>query len=212
MCPSLNRQALKDPDAVEKLIVRQLPRPSARTVWVGDVVAFNSPLGKPSESQVMVRRVAAVEGMDMVAEGDNKDAEEEEFQIPPVSTKKRWQSDDCCWILVSDCAAAGLTLLLAPDFFPRLHCSLAQGHCWVLADNPDMKPPQVIDSRTFGFIPMSNILGRVIYAGSSPTEHAPVINSPLAQAVDDPILEQEVLIAGVFSSESEGGSKSENEK
>ena len=86
MCPSLNRQALKDPDAVEKLIVRQLPRPSARTVWVGDVVAFNSPLGKPSESQIMVRRVAAVEGMDMVAEGGNKDAEEEEFQIPPVST------------------------------------------------------------------------------------------------------------------------------
>ena len=46
MCPGLNRRALKDPSAIEKLVVRLLPRPSARSVWVGDVVAFNSPLGK----------------------------------------------------------------------------------------------------------------------------------------------------------------------
>jgi hypothetical protein len=47
---------------------------------------------------------------------------------------------------------------------------------------------------------MSNILGRVIYSGSSTTQHAPVTNSPLAQVLDDPILEQEVILAGIFES------------
>ena len=49
MCPGLNRRAAQDPSAIEKLVVRLLPRPSGRTLWVGDVVAFNSPLGKPSD-------------------------------------------------------------------------------------------------------------------------------------------------------------------
>ncbi len=49
MCPGLNRHALKDAGAIEKLVVRLLPRPSTRCVWVGDVVAFNSPLGKASD-------------------------------------------------------------------------------------------------------------------------------------------------------------------
>ena len=49
MCPGLNRRAARDPSAIEKLVVRLLPRPSGRTLWVGDVVAFNSPLGKPSD-------------------------------------------------------------------------------------------------------------------------------------------------------------------
>ncbi|GAX83988.1 hypothetical protein CEUSTIGMA_g11413.t1 [Chlamydomonas eustigma] len=151
MCPSLNRRALKDTSAVEKLVIRLLPRPSTRSVWVGDVIAFNSPLGKISDpAQVMVRRVAAIEGTDMVSS-----AEEEDFQIPA-------------------------------------------GHCWVLADNPEMKPPQVIDSRTFGFIPLSNIVGRVIYSGTSAVDHAPVTNSPLAQAMDDPILEAEVCLEELF--------------
>ena len=65
-----------------------------------------------------------------------------------------------------------------------------QGHCWVLADNADMQPPNVIDSRTFGFIPFTNVVGRVIYSGTSASDHAPVTNSPLAQLMDDPILEQ----------------------
>ncbi len=86
--------------------------------------------------QVMVRRIAAVEGTEMVSEGMS--SEEEEFEIP-------------------------------------------EGHCWVLADNPNMRPPDVIDSRTFGFIPLSNIVGRVIYSGTSTSDHAPVTNSPLAQ-------------------------------
>jgi hypothetical protein len=87
MIPCLNRNVEKDPEAIEKLVVRVLPRPSARSVWVGDVVAFNSPLGKPSESQVMVRRVAAVEGMEMVSEEEG-DSGEDDFQIPEVRTSE----------------------------------------------------------------------------------------------------------------------------
>lgn len=49
MAPSLNSRAVKDASAVEKLVVRHLARPSSRSVWVGDVVAFSSPLGKPSD-------------------------------------------------------------------------------------------------------------------------------------------------------------------
>lgn len=36
--------ACSQPDAVERLLVRLLPRPSERTVFTGDVVAFTSPL------------------------------------------------------------------------------------------------------------------------------------------------------------------------
>jgi hypothetical protein len=37
------------------------------------------------------------------------------------------------------------------------------GHCWVLADNEQLEPPDVIDSRAFGYLDMSLIQGRVIY-------------------------------------------------
>ena len=66
---------------------------------------------------------------------------------------------------------------------------IPDGHCWVLADNPDLKPPHVIDSRSFGFIPLSSILGRVTY---SLTNKEPIINSPTAAVMDDAVIEQEV--------------------
>lgn len=37
------------------------------------------------------------------------------------------------------------------------------GHCWVLADNEELGPPDVIDSRAFGYLDMNLIEGRVIY-------------------------------------------------
>lgn len=37
------------------------------------------------------------------------------------------------------------------------------GHCWVLADNEALEPPEVIDSRAFGYLDMNLITGRVIY-------------------------------------------------
>jgi hypothetical protein len=35
-----------------------------------------------------------------------------------------------------------------------------QGHCWVLADNEQLAPPHVIDSRSFGPLPLDTIVGR----------------------------------------------------
>jgi hypothetical protein len=40
--------------AYEKVVIRHIPRPSPRTIGVGDVVAFNSPLNPSSEHSVMV--------------------------------------------------------------------------------------------------------------------------------------------------------------
>jgi hypothetical protein len=37
------------------------------------------------------------------------------------------------------------------------------GHCWVLADNEALQPPDVIDSRSFGYLDMRLIIGRAIY-------------------------------------------------
>jgi hypothetical protein len=48
--------------------MRCLPRPSLRAVFTGDVVAFNSPLAGPGAEHLMVRRVAAVEGEELITD------------------------------------------------------------------------------------------------------------------------------------------------
>ena len=83
MAPCLNRGALvDDKSAIEHLIVRVIPRPTPRSVLLGDIVAFHSPLDQPSDAQhVMVRRVAALEGTEMVSGS----SEDKAFHIPRVS-------------------------------------------------------------------------------------------------------------------------------
>lgn len=66
------------------------------------------------------------------------------------------------------------------------------GHCWVLADNEELKPSDVIDSRSFGALPMQNILGRVMYFASSTARHGRVENNPWAQIADAPVLAAEL--------------------
>ncbi len=70
-------------------------------------------------------------------------------------------------------------------------CCVRLGRCWVLADNEELKPPNVIDSRTFGPLPVENILGRIIYY-SRPNDHGPVQNSKPAMAADTAVLEAEL--------------------
>lgn len=147
MAPALNKQALKNADEIEKLVVRRMPRPSARNILIGDVVAFSSPLAlaqsKTAAQSVMVRRVAAVGGTEMVGDGD------ESFVI----------QDD---------------------------------HFWAIGDNEAMSPPSMVDSRTFGSIPMRNIIGRVIYAANSALDHSAVTNHPHSMQSDAAIIEHEV--------------------
>lgn len=127
MAPTLNASAVTQSDAVEQFLLRYIPHPLARrTVFDGDVVALTSPLSSPgAPRQVIVRRVAALEGDEMVSNEPEIDGS---FQIP-------------------------------------------RGHCWVLADNEALEPPHVIDSRTFGPLPLVHILGRVMYSARSETDH-----------------------------------------
>ena len=62
----------------------------------------------------------------------------------------------------------------------------------MLADNEMLRPPEAVDSRAFGPLPLNNILGRVMYYGRSATDHGTVDNSKAAAFVDRPILEAEL--------------------
>jgi hypothetical protein len=85
MAPTLNSGALTQPDAMERFLMRLIPRPAAqRSVFDGDVVAFRSPLVSPGATPpVMVRRVAALEGEELVTDEPEED---ESVVIPKVST------------------------------------------------------------------------------------------------------------------------------
>jgi signal peptidase I len=90
MAPTLNPAALSSNSTglVDRLLVRNIPRPSHRSVFVGDVVAFNSPLSPTSEQSVMVRRVGAGPGDEMVSD----DPDCSPFRIP----------DGHCWVLADN--------------------------------------------------------------------------------------------------------------
>lgn len=53
--------------------------------------------------------------------------------------------------------------------------SVPRGHCWVLADNEGLPLPAARDSRAFGPLPYGAILGRVVYAAASVTDHRPIL-------------------------------------
>lgn len=64
----INAAALQDKSAFEKLVVRLIPRPSPRTVSVGDVVAFQSPLDPSNDHGLMVgARIAVPDSSCLIA-------------------------------------------------------------------------------------------------------------------------------------------------
>lgn len=100
MAPTLNAAAVGDPEARERFLLRRIPKPAAnRNLFEGDVVAFHSPLSTyvgegeiNSEKQhVLVRRVASMEGDELVA-GEDEDDPEETFRIP----------EGYCWVLADN--------------------------------------------------------------------------------------------------------------
>jgi inner membrane protease subunit 1 len=165
MSPTLNSSGLTEPGAVESFLLRLIPRPKAyRTIFDGDVVALNSPLSGPRDAHhVIVRRVAALEGDEMVSD----DPECEPFRIP-------------------------------------------KDHAWVLADNETLEPKEAIDSRVFGPIPMQSILGRVIYAAHSATNHGYVENSIDAMELDAPVLEAELDMDRLLHNNGDSSSSSDD--
>ena len=81
MLPTLNQKTSSDTssgETVDALLMRCLPRPTARSVFTGDVVAFTSPLAQQQQHSVLVRRVAASEGDEMVSD----DADDVPFSLP----------------------------------------------------------------------------------------------------------------------------------
>ncbi|KAK1355774.1 SAP-like protein BP-73-like [Heracleum sosnowskyi] len=124
------------------LLVRKLPAPNPTQVFVGDIVVMKDP--EKSENH-LVRRLAAVEGYEMVS----KDEKEEPFV-------------------------------------------LEKDQCWVLADNENLKPKEAKDSRIFGPVPMTDIVGRVIYCLRTAVDHGPVQNSNFGMRRDSPVLEVEL--------------------
>ena len=69
----------------------------------------------------------------------------------------------------------------------------------MLADNEALAPPHVIDSRSFGPLPLGAISGRVVYAARSETDHGPVENSEAGMAADAPVLEAELDLDALIS-------------
>ncbi|KAL8146974.1 mitochondrial ATP-independent inner membrane protease subunit 2-like [Apium graveolens] len=124
------------------LLVRKLPVPDSTYVFVGDVVVVKDP--EKSEN-LLVRRLAAVEGYEMVS----KDEKDEPFV-------------------------------------------LEKDQCWVLADNDTLKPKEAKDSRMFGPVPMTDIVGRVIYSLRTTVDHGPVQNSYFGMRRDSSVLEVEL--------------------
>ncbi|KAF8401896.1 hypothetical protein HHK36_012846 [Tetracentron sinense] len=69
---------------------------------------------------------------------------------------------------------------------------LEKDQCWVLSDNDTMKPKEANDSRTFGPVPMTDIVSRVIYYLRTAVDHGPVQNSRFSMQKDSPVLEVEL--------------------
>lgn len=64
-------------------------------------------------------------------------------------------------------------------------------HCWVVRDNDAAKDSP--DSRKFGPLELDHVLGRVMYAIRSATDHGRVVSSPLAMASDAIVLAHEPI-------------------
>ncbi|XP_078439938.1 mitochondrial ATP-independent inner membrane protease subunit 2-like [Wolffia australiana] len=72
---------------------------------------------------------------------------------------------------------------------------LEKDQCWVLADNESLKPKEARDSRTFGPLPMTDIVGRAIYSLRTAVDHCPVQNSRHGMHYDSPVLAVELDVA-----------------
>ncbi|KAA3459348.1 mitochondrial inner membrane protease subunit 2-like [Gossypium australe] len=69
---------------------------------------------------------------------------------------------------------------------------LEKDQCWVLADNDKLKPKEAKDSRLFGPVSMTDIVGRVIYSLRTAVDHGPVLNSYYSMRKDSSLLEIEL--------------------
>lgn len=86
-------------------------------------------------------------------------------------------------------------------------------HCWVVRDNEAAHDSP--DSRKFGPLSIEHILGRVMYAIRSATDHGRVVSSPYAMASDSIVLAHEPItqhIRDMPPSKHNGGEQNDSQK
>ncbi|KAJ1417469.1 Peptidase S24/S26A/S26B/S26C [Sesbania bispinosa] len=69
---------------------------------------------------------------------------------------------------------------------------LEKDQCWIVAENEKLKAKEANDSRTFGPVHMTDIVGRVIYCLRSAVDHGRIQNSYFSMRKDSPVLEVEL--------------------
>ncbi|KAE9612206.1 hypothetical protein Lal_00022113 [Lupinus albus] len=69
---------------------------------------------------------------------------------------------------------------------------LEKDQCWVESDNEKLKAKEANDSRKFGPVQMTDIVGRVIYCLRNAVDHGRVENSDFSMQKDSPVLEVEL--------------------
>jgi hypothetical protein len=69
---------------------------------------------------------------------------------------------------------------------------LAPDVVWVVADNEKLEPPHVEDSRSFGPVPLSNIVGRCIYAIRNRADREHILNHCSWKAQDEEVVRVEL--------------------
>ncbi|XP_074282293.1 mitochondrial ATP-independent inner membrane protease subunit 2-like isoform X2 [Silene latifolia] len=119
------------------LVKEHLPQ-----INVGDVVVLQDP---SNSKNYIIRRLAAVEGHEMVSTNED----DEPFVIE-------------------------------------------EGQGWVLADKKSLSPKESKDSRTYGPISMSDIVGRIVYRFRTLDDHGFMRNNKLSRTYDMPILYMEL--------------------
>lgn len=81
-------------------------------------------------------------------------------------------------------------------------------HCWVQRDNDNAEAP---DSTYFGPLALKYVIGRVMYAIRSATDHARVTNSPYAMASDAIVMAQEPVTQYFSSTDTNNSRQSSND-
>ena len=70
--------------------------------------------------------------------------------------------------------------------------TLAPDTVWLTADNEELSPPDVEDSRTFGPVQLGNIVGRCIYAIRSKSDRQHIANNDRWRALDRDVVAVEL--------------------
>ncbi|XP_010671023.2 uncharacterized protein LOC104887934 [Beta vulgaris subsp. vulgaris] len=86
---------------------------------------------------------------------------------------------------------------------------LEDGQCWVLSDNKNLKPGENNDSRTYGPISITDIVGRVIYRYQARGNHGFVRNSEISTRSDLSVIFIELDFSEVIRHRDDGSSTSQ---